>query len=257
MAAVSPVLGVLISRAQGDRVDISTDVSTDNWLRIWRLVLDGNVDIATRSDQQIDDLFDIGKAAMYLQIQIIVEIVEGRLLRELTSFTCVRLLVGSMGSGMLGVEKAARSLALDDFGEISTTDDFKRLPYELLISLISDGALQAIEEEVVLGAVNSWIEYQAHVDTDTIAHLFANLRMPRMDPTTVAKLAARSDLQATPSVMGMIRETALFHYLPEDMKGLVPLDALLPRAFDARRGVGLVASVSSKRIEKQETLEAG
>ena len=55
----------------------------------------------------------------------------------------------------------------------------------------------------------------------------------------------------------MIRETALFHYLPEDMKGLVPLDVLLPRAFDARRGVGLVASVSSKRIEKQETLEAG
>jgi BTB And C-terminal Kelch len=97
-------------------------------------------------DEVGEQLLELAKAADYLQMKVIHEEVEGRLILKLTIATCARLLSGAVEGGVPALLKACRSMALKGFVEFVGTRDFKRIPSDVLMSLLGDDTLQSKDE---------------------------------------------------------------------------------------------------------------
>ena len=124
LSLLSPMLRITIcgpfAKGLGRRVDISGQVDTESFLKAVDLGIGRSVVV----DAGVDTLLRVGKAAEFLQMDSVREAVEDELVRRLTVDTCGELRSGGAASGLWGVEKAARALALYEFGAFAKTAGF-------------------------------------------------------------------------------------------------------------------------------------
>ncbi len=158
----------------------------------------------------LGELMAVGRVADKYGVEMVRAVVEEEALRHITANTCGELLADAQASGLGRVERASRTVALEQFEALAGSDMFLNMGEETLGTLLADDALRAGREEEVFEALVRWMTAPRAGNGGGEAGvrgegLLRTIRFPLMDAKYLAG-RAREALPAVASLPSLIAE---------------------------------------------------
>ncbi|KAH7642303.1 kelch-like protein [Dermatophagoides farinae] len=150
--------------------------------------------------------------------------------------TCCRFLLNQLHpSNCLGIRKFADThscqelqvcslkYALDNFQEVSLTEEFLSLSYEGIISLISDNHLNVADEETVYDATIRWIKHDSKSREIHFPTLLSHVRLPLIERNfLINQILAEPFVRENNQAKDLVIEAMKYHLSFENRSGNSP-----------------------------------
>ena len=176
--------------------------------------------------KSLSGLVELARLADLYQMNEVRDALEREAINCLTVQTCSELLDASAESGLLSLEAASLSLALDRFDAVAETTGFLSIGSSALRVVISNDDLCSSREERVLAAVARWLGAPERGDkaASAAAELLPHVRFPYMAAEFLAMEAEKLLPEAAAAVAPLLRdlaaEGALAQAVPPGWRGL-------------------------------------
>lgn len=128
-----------------------------------------------------DNVLHLLPASNILQLIIVQELCCKFLQNQLHPSNCLGIQKFADTHACEELQLYSLKYALDNFQEVSLTEEFLSLSYDGLISLISDNQLNVTDEEVVYDAVIRWIKHDFKSREIHFSTLLSHVRLPLIE----------------------------------------------------------------------------
>ena len=214
LAACSPYFKAMFSSKMKESNEakpiILNDIDGHNMEELLNYIYTGEIDLRQ------DNIRPIISAANYLLITSLKDRCVRFLKKMLTPTNCLSIENTAEQYNCEWLRTTATMYIKENFLTITSTDEFRDLPVEKLIELLSSDDTRVDREEQVFEALMSWINHDLPNRKQYFADLIVHVRFPLMSPYYLMDHVETEDLvRSTPECIDLLLEAKNYHMLPD------------------------------------------
>ncbi|XP_046380582.2 kelch-like protein 24 [Haliotis cracherodii] len=173
------------------------------------------------------------RAATTLQVKGLIDRCEEFLCENLTKENSIRMWRLGRTHNCQDLEETAWPLILDNFLDLTKTEDFNDLSVDELAAIIKDDDLVVSNEEMVCEAVFKWIAVDSDNRNMHLASIIEHLRLPLVSPEYLLNISTSQGLLRDDMVCRvMLEEAKRYHMLPARRQEFTSKRAVFRNSFD-------------------------
>lgn len=228
LASCSPYFKAMFSskmkEASETKPIILNDIEGHNMEELLKYIYTGEIEL------RHDNIRPIISAANYLLITSLKDRCVRFLKKMLTPTNCLSIESTAEQYDCEWLRTTATTYIKENFLTIISTDEFKDLPVEKLIELLSSDETRIDREEQIFEALMSWINHDLQNRRQYFADLILHVRFPLMSPYYLMDHVETEDLvRSTPECIDLLLEAKNYHMLP-DRRWQLKSNRTTPRA---------------------------
>ena len=228
LASCSPYFKAMLSSKMKESCEnkpiILNDIDGHHMEGLLKYIYTGEIEL------RHDNIRPIISAANYLLITSLKDRCVRFLKKMLTPTNCLSIENTAEQYDCEWLRTTATTYIKENFLMITTTDEFKDLPVEKLIELLSSDETRVEREEQVFEALMTWINHDLQSRRQFFADLILHVRFPLMSPYYLMDHVETEELvRSTPECIDLLLEAKNYHMLP-DRRWQLKSNRTTPRA---------------------------
>lgn len=228
LASCSPYFKAMFSskmkEANETKPVILNDIEGHNMEELLKYIYTGEIEL------RHDNIRPIISAANYLLITSLKDRCVRFLKKMLTPTNCLSIENTAEQYDCEWLRTTATTYIKENFLTITSTDEFKDLPVEKLIELLSSDETRVEREEQIFEALMAWINHDLQNRRRFFADLIQHVRFPLMSPYYLMDHVETEEMvRSTPDCIDLLLEAKNYHMLP-DRRWQLKSNRTTPRA---------------------------
>ncbi|KAL4640339.1 kelch-like protein 5 [Arapaima gigas] len=168
-----------------------------------------------RLELREDTIESLLSASCLLQLSAVVQACCSFLVKQLHPSNCLGIRSFADAQGCQDLHKVAHSYTMEHFLEVMHNQEFLLLPPIEIEKLLSSDDMNVPDEEMVMGALMSWVQHDCAGRQRYVPRLLAHIRLPLLAPQFLADVESSPLLRDSVECQRLLMEAMKYHLLPE------------------------------------------
>ena len=214
LSASSPYFKAMFSSNMKESTEckpiVLNDIDAHNMEELLKYIYTGEIELTP------ENIRPIISAANYLLITSLKERCVKFLQQMLTPSNCLSIETTAEKYDCEWLRTTAYNYIKENFLTIAVTDEFKDLPLERLVELVSSDDTKVEREEQIFEAIMTWVKHDMVNRKEYFVSLMEHVRFPLMSPYYLMDHVESEELVCTtPQCISLLLEAKNYHMLPD------------------------------------------
>ncbi|KAF5897404.1 kelch-like protein 5 isoform X1, partial [Clarias magur] len=168
-----------------------------------------------RLEMREDTIEALLSAACLLQLSAVVQACCSYLMKQLHPSNCLGIRSFADAQGCQDLHKVAHNYTMEHFLGVMKNQEFLLLPACEVEKLLVSDDMNVPDEETVVSALLSWVQYDAETRQTQLPALLQHVRLPLLKPQFLADMESNPLLRDSVECQRLVMEAMKYHLLPE------------------------------------------